>query len=78
MSLRRWVIRLGVGLAAAWLVACIGLIVFARTLIYPFSADIAAAAPVGIPGATARTIIAEDGLELTVWITPPRGEPASG
>ena len=74
MKLRRLIIRLVAGLAAAWLIACAGLIVFARTLIYPFQPGISAAAPVGIPGANTRTIIAEDGLELTVWIAPSRGD----
>jgi fermentation-respiration switch protein FrsA (DUF1100 family) len=50
----------------------VGLVVFARTLIYPFQPGISAAAPVRIPGAQAKTIVAEDGLELTVWVAPPR------
>lgn len=74
MKLQRMIIYLGVGLAAAWLAACVGLIVFARTLIYPFAPEISAAAPVGIPGARAKTLAADDGLELTVWVVPPRGE----
>jgi fermentation-respiration switch protein FrsA (DUF1100 family) len=68
------IIYLGVGLAAAWLVACVGLIVFARTLIYPFAPGISAAAPVGIPGARAKTLVANDGLDVAVWVVPPRGE----
>jgi fermentation-respiration switch protein FrsA (DUF1100 family) len=72
MNLRRLIIRMGAGLAAAWLIACVGLVVFARTLIYPFQPGISAATPVGIPGARAKTIIAEDGLEFTVWVAPPR------
>ena len=68
------IIYLGVGLAAAWLVACVGLIVFARTLIYPFAPGISAAAPVGIPGAQAKTLVADDGLDVAVWVVPPRGE----
>ena len=74
MKLRRLIIRLGVGLAAVWLVACVGLIVSARSLIYPFHHGVSAAAPVGVPGAQAKTIIADDGLELTIWVVPPVGE----
>jgi hypothetical protein len=69
----RPIARLVAVFALAWLIACAGLIVFARTLIYPFQPGISAAAPVGIPGASSSTIIAEDGLELTVWVVPPRG-----
>jgi fermentation-respiration switch protein FrsA (DUF1100 family) len=72
MKSRRMMIYLGVGLAAAWLVACVGLIVFARTMIYPFQPGFSAAVPVGAPGMRAVTIAADDGLALTVWLTPPR------
>jgi fermentation-respiration switch protein FrsA (DUF1100 family) len=74
MTMRRTLKHLAATLAAVWLIACIGLIVFARTLIYPFAPDISAAASVGIPGSRAQTITASDGLDLTVWITPPQGE----
>jgi fermentation-respiration switch protein FrsA (DUF1100 family) len=69
----RPIARLVAVFALAWLIACAGLIVFARTLIYPFQPGISAASPVGIPRASSSTIIAEDGLELTVWVVPPRG-----
>jgi fermentation-respiration switch protein FrsA (DUF1100 family) len=59
--------------AAVWLIASTGMIIFARTLIYPFAPEISAAAPVGIPGARATTINADDGLGLTVWVVPPQG-----
>ncbi len=65
------VINLAVGLAAAWLIACIGLIVFARTLIYPFEPGISASQPVGVPGARATTFTAGDGTPLTIWLVPP-------
>jgi len=68
------VIYFAVGLAATWLVACVAMIVFARTLIYPFQPGFSAAFPVGIPGAEAKTLIAEGGLELIVWVAPPRSE----
>ena len=76
MKLRRMMIYLGVGLAAAWLVACIGLILFARTLIYPFQPGFSAAFPVGVPGMRAVTLGADDGEALTVWLAVPQeGQP---
>ncbi len=72
MKLQRMMIYLAVGLAAAWLAACVGLIVFARTLIYPFQPGFSAATPVGAPGMRAVTLGADDGLTLTVWLAPPR------
>ncbi len=65
-------IYLGVGLAAAWLVACVGLIVFARTLVYPFQPGFSAAIPAGVPGMRAETLGADDGEALTVWLAAPR------
>ena len=65
------VINLAVGLAVAWLAACVGLIVFARTLIYPFEPGISASQPVGVPGAQAATFTAGDGTPLTIWLVPP-------
>jgi fermentation-respiration switch protein FrsA (DUF1100 family) len=65
------VIYIGAGLVAAWLIASLTLIVFARTLIYPFRPGISAAATVGIPRATAITFVGEDGTDLTAWIVPP-------
>ncbi len=76
MKLPRMRIYLGVGLVAAWLVACIGLIVFARTLIYPFQPGFSAATPVGVPGMRAVTLGADDGEALTVWLAVPQeGQP---
>ncbi len=66
------IIYLGVGLAAAWLVACVGLIVFARTLIYPFQPGFSAADPIGAPGMRVATLAADDGESLTVWLAPPK------
>ena len=69
-------IYLAVGIAAAWLAGAIGLIVFARTLIYPFQPGFSAADPVGVPGMRAVTFGADDGEALTVWLAPPReGQP---
>ena len=68
----RPIIRLVTTLAAVWLIAGLGMVIFARTLIYPFQSGISVAAPVGVPGARAKTIIAQDGLELTVWVVPPQ------
>ena len=69
-------IYLAMGLAAAWLAACIGLIVFARTLIYPFQPGFSAADPVGAPGMRAVTLGADDGVGLTVWLAlPQEGRP---
>ena len=65
------ILYLGAGLVAAWLIACVALIVFARTLIYPFRSGISASVPVGIPGAIAITFAAADNTELTAWIVPP-------
>ena len=73
MTMGRTLKHLAATLAAVWLIACIALIVFARTLIYPFAPEVSAAASVGIPGARAQTIVASDGLELTVWVAPPQG-----
>ena len=64
-------IYLAMGLAAAWLAAGIGLIVFARTLIYPFQPGFSAAQPVGVPGARAMTFTAGDGIPVTVWLVLP-------
>jgi len=72
MKGRRMMIYLALGLAAAWLAACVGLIVFARTLIYPFQPGFSAAVPVGAPGMRALTLGADDGEALTVWLAPPR------
>lgn len=72
MKLRRMMIYFGVGLVAAWLMACIALIVFARALIYPFERGVSASEAVGIPGATVAKFPAVDGTDLTVWIVPPR------
>jgi fermentation-respiration switch protein FrsA (DUF1100 family) len=72
MKLRRMIIYLVAGFAAAWLIACVGLIVFARTLIYPFQPGFSAATPVGAPGMRAVTLGADDGEALTVWLAPPR------
>ena len=66
------ILYLGAGLVAAWLIACVALMVFARTLIYPFQRGIFASETVGIPRAKAVTFAAEDGTDLTVWLVPPR------
>ena len=65
-------IYLVVGIAAAWLIACVALIVFARTLIYPFQPGFSAVDPVGAPGMRAVRLGADDGVALTVWLAPPR------
>ena len=62
---------LAVGIAAAWLAGAIGLIVFARTMIYPFEPGISASRPAGVPGARAATFTAGDGTQLTIWLVPP-------
>ena len=66
------IIRLITTLAVVWLTACIGLIVSARTLIYPFAPEVSAAVPVGVPGARVETINATDGVKLTIWVVPPK------
>ena len=57
--------------AVLWLVACAAMIIFARTLIYPFQPGFSAAQPVGVPGARATTFPASDGTPVTVWLVPP-------
>ena len=64
-------IYLALGLAAAWLAACVGMIVFARTMIYPFQPGFSAAQPVGVPGARATTFSASDGTPITIWLVAP-------
>ena len=65
------ILYLGAGLVIIWLIACVALIVFARTLIYPFRPGISASATVGIPRATVVTFAAEDSTKLTAWVVPP-------
>lgn len=60
------------GLGAIWLIACIGMIAFARTFIYPFERGVLASQSVGVPGATATSMEAEDGTALIVWAVLPR------
>lgn len=74
MTPRRLIVGVGAGLTAAWLITCMALIVFARTLIYPFEPETSAAAPAGIPGARAKTMIARDGVAITIWVVAPRGD----
>jgi hypothetical protein len=74
MTPRRLIIRLGIGLAAVWLTAAAGLIVLARPMIYPFAPGVSATAILGIPGEQVKTLTADDGLQLTVWVMPPHGQ----
>jgi len=69
--LRRLLIRGGLGAVVAWLAACLLLVAFARPLIYAFQPGFSAAEPVGLPGARAVTLAADDGTPLTVWLKPP-------
>jgi hypothetical protein len=69
--LRNLLIACGLAAAAGWLIACVALIVFARTLIYPFQPGFPAAEPIGLPGARAVALAAADGTPLTLWLKDP-------
>jgi len=73
MKLGRTILRIAAGAAVAYVIACAGLIVSARSLIYPFRDGYSAASPVGVPGARAAFFTAADGIEVTAWVVPPRG-----
>lgn len=65
------VIYFVIGLAVTWLAACVALLVFARTLIYPFQPGFTVAIP-PVPGMRAVTLAADDGTPLTVWLAAPQ------
>lgn len=71
MSLRDLLINSALVLAGAYVVAGLGLILMARTLVYPFQPGVDAATPSGLPGATAARFSAADGTELVAWVVPP-------
>jgi len=73
MKRMRLLLRAAAGAALVYVLVCAGLIVSARTLIYPFQEGYSAAMPVGVPGARPATIIAADGTPVTVWVVPPSG-----
>jgi fermentation-respiration switch protein FrsA (DUF1100 family) len=73
MKLRRFILRTAVTLAVVWAIACLGLVLSARTLIYPFRAEPSATMTAGVPGAVIRTFTGEGGVEISAWIVPPKG-----
>lgn len=71
MPLRDLLINGALVLGGTWALACVALIVFARTLIYPFLPGLPAAEPAGLPGARAVSFAASDGTPVTLWLVPP-------
>ncbi|HSF96800.1 MAG TPA: alpha/beta hydrolase [Thermohalobaculum sp.] len=69
--MRALLIRGALTAFAVWLIACAGLVLSARTLIYPFQPGFSVERPVGLPGAHAVTLTAADGTPLTVWLKAP-------
>lgn len=70
--MRRWVVRIAAAALLVWGAAIAGLLIVQRDLIYPFRDFARADLPVGIPGVTVRTLTADDGMPLTVWVVEPR------
>ena len=76
MPIRDLVVNGGLLLAGAYVLACVLLIVFARTLIYPFQPGFSATEPKGVPGAEAVGFAAADGTPLLAWLVRPKpGQP---
>ncbi len=74
MPIRDLLINGALVLGGLYAVAAVLLIVFARTLIYPFLPDADAMRPEGVPGAEAVTFEAADGTPLAAWLVrPPPG-----
>ncbi|HUF88174.1 MAG TPA: alpha/beta hydrolase [Thermohalobaculum sp.] len=71
MPLRELAINGSLIVAGTWLVAALLLVVFARTLIYPFQPGLDAAEPTGLPGAEAVRLEAADGTPLIAWLVRP-------
>ena len=71
MPIRDLLINGGLVLGGAYVLVCVLLIVFARTLIYPFAPGVDASEPMDLPGAEAVTFEAADGTPLIAWIVPP-------
>ena len=72
MSAVRTLRNAAIWLAVLWLIGCIAMIVFARTFIYPYQQGFLASQAVGVPGASASRLQAEDGTTLIVWTVQPR------
>ena len=78
MPIRDLLINGGLILAGTYVVVCVLLVVFARTLIYPFQPGFSATEPEGVPGAEAATFAAADGTPLTAWLVRPEpGRPVA-
>lgn len=71
MPLRDLLINGGLVLAGTYVFAGIGLILLARTLIYPFQPGFSAAEPAGVPGAEAVEFTSSDATPLIAWVVRP-------
>lgn len=71
MALRDLLLNGALLLAGLWVVSGVLLILFARTLIYPFQPGFPADTPSGLPGAEAVRFAAADGTPLIAWLLAP-------